>query len=244
MKKTAVITGASRGIGRACAVALARCGFDVLINYRIDSQAAETTASICREYGARAFTFCADVSDENKVREMFDFAERELGGVGALVNNAGVSSDGLFCDISRAEYERVFDVNVWGQVVCAREAARRMVREQCGKIVNISSMWGIVGASCEVVYSASKAAVIGLTKALAKELAPSGITVNCVAPGVIDTDMNACYNKATMDDLSEQTPLGRLGKAEDVAGAVAFLLGDGGDFITGEVLRVDGGFVI
>ena len=242
--KTAVVTGASRGIGRACAVALAREGFDVLINYKNSDEKADETVRLCREFGVKAVKYRADVGSEDEVKAMFSYAERELGGVGVLVNNAGVASEGLFTDLSRAEYERVFDTNVWGQVVCAREAAKIMVRNKCGRIVNVSSMWGIVGSSCEVIYSASKAAVIGLTKALAKELAPSGITVNCVAPGVIDTDMNGCYDEATMKDLADKTPLGRIGTPEDVAKAVAFLAGDGGGFITGETIRVDGGFIM
>ena len=244
MKKSAVITGASRGIGRACAVELAKAGCDVLINYRTNEAAADETLSLCRAFGVKCVKFCADVADESEVRRMFAFAECELGGVDVLVNNAGVASSGLFTDLTREEYTRVFDTNVWGAAVCAREAAKIMIAAGGGKIINVSSMWGLVGSSCEAIYSASKAAVVGLTKALAKEFAPSHITVNCIAPGVIDTDMNACYDKATMDDLCERTPLGRIGRPEDVAKAVAFLAGDGGDFITGEVIRVDGGFTM
>ena len=244
MKKSAVITGASRGIGRACAVELAKAGYDVLINYRTNEAAADETLSFCRAYGVKCVKFRADVADESEVRRMFALAECEFGGVGALVNNAGVASGGLFTDLTREEYTRVFDTNVWGASVCAREAAKIMIAAGGGKIINISSMWGLVGSSCEAIYSASKAAIVGLTKALAKEFAPSHINVNCVAPGVIDTDMNACYDKATMDDLCERTPLGRIGTPEDVAKAVAFLAGDGGDFITGEVIRVDGGFIM
>lgn len=244
MKKTAVITGASRGIGRACAVELARAGYDVLINFRENETAADETVAVCSSFGARAVKCRADVKNEAEVKEMFALAERTFGGVGVLVNNAGIAESGLFTDTTRKAYERVFDTNVWGQIVCAREAAKMMVRAQSGKIINISSMWGIVGSSCEALYSASKAAVIGLTKSLAKELGPSHVNVNCIAPGVIDTDMNACYDEETMRSLSNETPLLRLGKAEDVAKAVAFLAGEGGDFITGEVIRVDGGFAI
>lgn len=244
MIKTAIITGASRGIGRACAVELARAGFDILVNYRESDAAAEETKKLCEAQGAKCVTFRADVKDENEVRRMIAYAECELGGVGVLVNNAGVGESGLFTDMTREKYDRVFDTNVWGAAVCAREAAKVMIRDGGGKIVNVSSMWGVVGASCEALYSASKAALIGLTKALAKELAPSHITVNCVAPGVIDTDMNACYGAETMAALKDETPLGRIGTPEDVARAVAFLCSDAADFITGDVMNVNGGFVI
>lgn len=244
MRKTAVITGASRGIGRASAVELAKAGFDVIINFKENEEAADKTVSACAAFGAKALKFRADIKSEDKVRRMFAFAECELGGVDVLVNNAGVAAGGLFTDMTRADYDKLFDVNVWGLAVCAREAAKIMVRAQSGKIINISSMWGIVGSSCEALYSASKAAVIGLTKALAKELAPSHVNVNCIAPGVIDTDMNVCYDADTMRALANETPLGRIGSPEDVAKAVAFLAGEGGDFITGETIRVDGGFTL
>lgn len=242
MIKTAVITGASRGIGRACAVAFAKAGYGVLVNYVKNEAAAEETKKMCEAHGVRCVTFRADVRDENEVRRMIAFAECELGGVGVLVNNAGVGESGLFTDMTREKYDRVFDTNVWGAAVCAREAAKVMIRSGGGRIVFVSSMWGVVGASCEAIYSASKAAVIGLTKALAKELAPSHITVNCVAPGVIDTEMNACYDEVTMNDLAAETPVGRIGTPEDVARAVAFLASEGAGFVTGEVMNVSGGF--
>lgn len=244
MIKTAIVTGASRGIGRACAVELARAGFDILVNYRINEAAAEETKKLCEAHGVKCVTFQADVKDESEVRRMVAYAECELGGVGALICNAGVGESGLFTEMTREKYERVFDTNVWGAAVSAREAAKVMIRQGGGKIVFISSMWGVVGASCEALYSASKAAVIGLTKALAKEFAPSNIAVNCVAPGVIDTDMNACYDAETMEALKEETPVGRIGTPEDVAHAAAFLCTGGADFITGEVMNVSGGFVI
>lgn len=242
MIKTAVITGASRGIGRAVAVEFAKAGYGVLVNYVKNEAAAEETKKMCEAHGVRCVTFRADVRDENEVRRMIAFAECELGGVGVLINNAGVSESGLFTDMTREKYDRVFDTNVWGAAVCAREAAKVMICSGGGRIVFVSSMWGVVGASCEAIYSASKAAVIGLTKALAKELAPSHITVNCVAPGVIDTDMNACYDEVTMNDLAAETPVGRIGTPEDVARAVAFLASEDAGFVTGEVMNVSGGF--
>lgn len=244
MIKTAVITGASRGIGRAVAVEFAKAGYGVLVNYVKNEAAAEETKKMCEAHGVRCVTFRADVRDENEVRRMIAFAECELGGVGVLINNAGVSESGLFTDMTREKYDRVFDTNVWGAAVCAREAAKVMIRSGGGRIVFVSSMWGVVGASCEAIYSASKAAVIGLTKALAKELAPSHITVNCVAPGVIDTEMNACYDEVTMNDLAAETPVGRIGTPEDVARAVAFLASEGAGFVTGEVMNVSGGFIV
>ena len=242
MIKTAVITGASRGIGRAVAVEFAKAGYGVLVNYVKNEAAAEETKKMCEAHGVRCVTFRADVRDENEVRRMIAFAECELGGVGVLINNAGVSESGLFTDMTLEKYDRVFDTNVWGAAVCAREAAKVMIRAGGGRIVFVSSMWGVVGASCEALYSASKAAVIGLTKALAKELAPSHITVNCVAPGVIDTEMNACYDEVTMNDLAAETPVGRIGTPEDVARAVAFLASEDAGFVTGEVMNVSGGF--
>ena len=244
MIRTAVITGASRGIGRACAVAFAKAGFGVLVNYVKNEAAAEETKKMCEEYGVRCVTFRADVKDENEVRRMMAYAECELGGVGALVCSAGIAGSGVFTEMTRDGYERVFDTNVWGTAVCAREAAKVMIRAGGGRMVFISSMWGVVGSSCEVLYSASKAAVIGLTKALAKEMALSHITVNCVAPGVIDTDMNACYDAQTMKDLAAETPVGRIGTPEDVARAVLFLASEGAEFITGEVMNVSGGFIV
>lgn len=244
MIRTAVITGASRGIGRACAVAFAKAGYGVLINYVKNEAAAEETKKLCEECGVRCVTFRADVKDENEVRRMMAYAECELGGVGVLVCNAGVAESGVFTEMTRESYERVFDTNVWGAATCAREAAKIMIRAGGGRIVFVSSMWGVVGSSCEALYSASKAAVIGLTKALAKEMALSHITVNCVAPGVIDTDMNACYDAMTMRDLAAETPVGRIGTPEDVARAVMFLCSDGADFVTGDVMNVSGGFIM
>lgn len=242
--KNVIITGASRGIGRACAIKFAEAGYGVLVNYLNSEKKADETVEECLKYGVKAVKFCADVKNEDDVRRMIAFAECYLGEVSVLVNNAGVSSSGIFTDFSREMYDTVFNTNVYGQMVCARAAAKAMISAGGGRIINVSSMWGLVGASCEVLYSASKAAVIGFTKALAKELAPSHITVNCVAPGVIDTDMNSCYDSDTMESLVEQTPLSRLGTPDDVASAVLFLASQSAGFITGETINVSGGFVI
>ena len=172
------------------------------------------------------------------------YAETALSGVDILVNNAGIAASGLLQDLSQKEWDRLVAVDLTSVYVCCRLLIPEMVRQGYGRIVNISSIWGMVGASCEVAYSAVKAGVIGFSKALAKELGPSGITVNCVAPGVIDTDMMNGYDKETKRTLAEDTPLGRLGTPRDIAAAVLFLSGDGGSFITGQVLSPNGGFVI
>lgn len=244
MGKSVIVTGASRGIGSACAVEFAKAGWNVLINYSKNEEAAIKTKNACTDLGAVAEIYRCDVSDPDEVRRMVAFCECEFGGIDALINNAGISESGLFTDFTYDMYRRIFDINVLGQMNCAKEAARVMIGAGHGRIVNISSMWGLVGASCEVLYSASKAAVIGFTKALAKELALSRINVNCIAPGVIDTDMNKCYDEETMAALCEETPLSRLGEACDIAKTALFLCEDGSSFITGEVINVSGGFVI
>lgn len=243
-KKSAVITGASRGIGRACAVRLAKDGYRVIVNFNTREEEAENVCREIRAAGGEALPFCADVSRSDEARRLISKCVMEYGGIDLLVNNAGISSDTLFLSTDDDELSRVTGVNYYGTFYCARAAAREMICAGHGCIINISSMWGICGASGECAYSASKAAVIGLTKALAKELAPSGIRVNCVAPGVIDTDMNACHSAQTMDALKERTPLGRIGTPEDVASAVSYLASDGARFITGQTLTVDGGFLL
>ena len=241
--KSAVITGASRGIGKACAIELARAGFAVIINYKTNEAAAKETKREIEQAGGRAQIYQADVCSPDEARRLISKCVMEFGGVDVLVNNAGISLSKLFLDTEPEELVRVTEVNYFGTFYASRAAAKEML-SSCngGSIINISSMWGVVGGSGEAAYSASKAAVIGLTRALAKELAPSGIRVNCIAPGVIDTDMNACYSVEVMEALKEKTPLNRIGSAEDVARAVRFLATDDASFITGQVLTVDGGF--
>ncbi len=231
--KKALITGASRGIGRAIAKALAEDGFEVYINYLHSEAAALTLAA---ETGGVAVR--ADVADPEQVRRMYD----EIGGVNVLVCNAGVSEYGLFTDTDFARWRRVFAVNVDGVYHCIQGALPAMLREKSGSIINISSVWGLHGASCEAAYSASKSAVIGLTRALSKELGPSGIRVNCIAPGVVETDMMADFSAEDRARLCEETPLCRLGQPVDVAQLAAFLASDRSAFITGQVFGVDGGF--
>lgn len=235
MKKTALITGSSRGIGAACARALSASGHDVIINYFHSESQAQLLAA---ELGASAIK--TDVSDSNQVNHMFDVIQD----VDILVCNAGISLTKLFGDTTDEEWHKIFAVNVNGVVNCCRAALPAMIRKKSGKIITMSSIWGITGASCESAYSASKSAVIGLTKALAKELGPSGITVNCVAPGVIETKMNEDLTKEALSCLKDQTPLGSIGTPEEVAALVKFLASAESGFITGQVISPNGGFLI
>lgn len=244
MNKTVLVTGASGGIGGACARLFAAEGYKVAIHFNKDKASADALkAEIC-SLGGEAVCVCADLTDEKQVESMLLTVEQELGAVDVLVNNAGVSQLKLFTDTTREDYELVFGVNTLGVVNCCRAVLPSMIRRKSGSIVNVSSMWGVSGASCEVLYSASKAAVIGFTKALAKEVGPSGITVNCVAPGVINTKMNSHLNDEDMAALCDETPLCRTGEPEEVAQAVLFLSSDKSAFITGQTLSVDGGFII
>ena len=235
MRKTALVTGASRGIGEACAKALASDGYRVIINY---NQSEQRAFDLARELGGIAVR--ADVSDAAQVEKMFEAA----GDIDVLVCNAGISLTKLFTDTTTQEWDRIFDVNVTGTASCCRHAAKSMIRKKSGSIITMSSIWGITGASCEVAYSSTKAAIIGFTKALAKELGPSGIRVNCVAPGVINTDMNSGLSKADIDALTYDIPLGTIGTPEDVASVVSFLASDKAAYITGQVIGVNGGFLI
>ena len=243
MKKSVIITGASRGIGRATALAFAQKGYDLLICYQSREEAAQKTAEEAAALGVRAVPFQMDMASPSDCRRTAAKAMMEFGKIDALVCNAGIALPALFTQTTEEDYDRLFAVNTKGVFFLSQSVAREMIAAGGGAIVNVSSMWGIAGASGEVAYSASKAAVIGMTKALAKELAPSGIRVNCVAPGVVDTEMNACYDEDAMCALAEKTPLGRIATPEDIAHAILFLAEDGASFITGQTLTVDGGFI-
>ena len=232
-----LITGGSRGIGAECVRKFAGDGNTVFFIY---NNSDERAGELSRDTGATAIK--ADVSDLNALKMAVTAAAVKMGGIDVLVNNAGVAHIGLFTDITDEEMMRVFNVNLVAASVAAREAAKCMIRNHSGRIINIGSVWGRAGASCEVVYSASKAGLEGLTKALAKELGPSGITVNCVEPGVIDTDMNSALDENTLRELCEETPLCRIGTVADVAETVTWLASEKASFITGQIIGVDGGF--
>ena len=228
MKKVALVTGSSRGIGRAVAAELARDGYAVCINYYERKDKADELVALLRAEGREAIAVQADVSKRSEVNAMVAQCERELGKITLLVNNAGVAGQALFQDVTDEMWERYFGVNLNGARNTIQAVLPNMLHEKSGCIVNISSIWGQHGASCEVTYSCTKHALIGLTRSLAMELAPSGIRVNCVAPGVIETDMVKVLGEETLKDLAEQTPLGRLGKPEDIA---AHGLGQGVDLL-------------
>lgn len=241
----ALITGASRGIGKAAAFALWREGYRIVICCRNSMEALLAFADDLNALRPDSvLAVRADITDRAQVEAMFDKAEETFGPVELLVNNAAVAGQKLFTDLTDEDWDNVFDVSVKGMFYCCRRAVPHMIREHRGSIINLSSMWGQVGASCEVHYSAAKGAVIAFTKALAQELGPSGIRVNCVAPGVIATEMNAALSDETMEMLKEETPLGVIGKPEDVAESILFLASDRAAFITGQVLAPNGGMVM
>ncbi|WP_455582384.1 elongation factor P 5-aminopentanone reductase [Dysosmobacter sp.] len=244
MKQVALVTGASRGIGRAIALQLSREGYAVCINYYQHQALAEDLARQLRGEGREAAAIQADVASRAAVDEMVHRTEHTLGPVTLLVNNAGISRQGLFQDVDDALWERYFAVNVTGARNAIQAVLPHMLHEKRGCIINISSIWGLRGASCEVAYACTKAALVGLTRSLALELAPSGIRVNAVAPGCIETDMVRSLGSQTRDMLISQTPLGRLGTPEDIAQAVAFLASEKASFLTGQILTADGGFIL
>lgn len=244
MKKTAIITGASKGIGAATAILFAQKGYNVVINYNNSYESATILARSLAQNGFSVTTQKANVANRLEAELLVKETLYKYGSIDVLVNNAGVAFEGLISQTDEVEYDRIMNTNLKGVFNCCKAVTQVMVNQQSGKIINISSMWGETGASCEVAYSASKAGVIGLTKALAKELAPSGITVNAVTPGLIETNMNANISVEDLTAFVESIPLGRIGTAEDVAQAVYFLASENADYITGQILGVNGGYVI
>lgn len=240
--KTVLVTGASGGIGTALARYFARRGCAVAVHYHRGEAAARTVVEQILSMGGSAEAFCANLTREDEVQTLFDRAEERFGFLDRLVNNAAVSHRGLLTDMTLEDWNELFAVNVTGTFLCCRRALKPMIHKKRGSILNISSMWGQVGASCEAAYSASKAALIGLTKALAQEEGPSGIRVNCLAPGVIATKMNAGLTEEELQALREETPLMRLGTPEEVAQAAWLLMEN--EFMTGQILGINGGFVL
>jgi len=239
--KVAIVTGASRGIGKGIAIELAKAGACVVINYKSNDEAAEKTLEEIRELGAYAIKIKGDVSDYEFSNGMIKTTIEKLGKIDILINNAGISKVGLFMDSSPAEWDNILNVNLRGTINCSHSVVKEMIKQKSGIIINISSMWGDVGASCEVIYSTSKGAINSFTKALAKELAPSNIRVNAIAPGVIDTEMNAWLSTEDRKSLASEIPMMKFGEVRDVGMLVTFLASENSKYITGQVITIDGG---
>lgn len=243
MKKTALVTGGAKGIGAETVKKLCDDGFSVAVNYNSSEQRAYAFCSELASLGYDVFPVKCDVSSPDEVRKMICTVKDRFGRIDVLVNNAGISLWGLFDTVSDSEWEKTVDINLKGAFNCSREVLPLMLSNKYGRIINISSVWGQVGASCEAVYSATKAGIIGLTKALSKEYAPSGITVNCVSPGVIDTEMMNRFSAEEKAEICEEIPVGRMGSAREVALAVSFFADEASSYITGQILGVNGGMV-
>lgn len=243
-QKTVLVTGGAKGIGASVCRKLAQDGYNIAVCYNTSELKAQELKDELLAFNVDVEIFKVDVSKSAEVFELFENFDRRFGSLYALVNNSGVAEQALFTDITDEMWKKMIDTNLSGAFYCSREAVKRMVKSKEGKIVNITSMWGQVGASMEVHYSASKAGLIGMTKALAKEVGLSGITVNAVSPGVVKTDMISEFSAIDLEALKDDTPLNKIGEPIDVANAVSFLISSGADFITGQVLGVNGGFVI
>ena len=239
--KVAFVTGGAKGIGSAVVKRLINDGFKVAFTYNSSEEKAN---SLTNSFGEKCKAYKLDITDSNAVKTIVDDIEKSFGEIAILVNNAGIAEQALFTDITDEMWHRMIETNLSGAFYCSRAVLKYMINRKSGKIINISSIWGETGGSCEVHYSASKAGLIGMTKALAKEVGLSGITVNSVSPGVILTDMTSHFDEETMNTLKEETPLYRIGTPEDVAGAVSFLASKDADFITGQNISVNGGMNI
>ncbi len=244
MAKTAVITGGSRGIGRAICVALAEAGNNIVVNYAGNQNAAEETVKLCQEKGVEAIAVAGNVAVAEDVKNLMAKATEAFGSIDILVNNAGITKDNLLMRMSEEDFDGVIDVNLKGAFLCMKEVSRPMMKQRKGKIINISSVVGLIGNAGQVNYCASKAGLIGMTKSLARELAGRNIQVNAVAPGFIQSDMTEVLSEQTKESLLSSIPMGRMGTAEDVAKVVAFLAGEGSDYMTGQVISIDGGMAM
>lgn len=244
MKRTVIVTGSSKGIGAAAAIMFAQKGFNVVINYNESYESASLLCNSLVSNGYSVITQKANVANKMEVDLMVKETLYKFGSIDVLINNAGVAYQGLITDTDEIDFDRIIDIDLKGVFNCCKSVTQTMVNQKSGTIINISSMWGQVGASCEVAYSAAKAGVIGLTKALAKELAPSGITVNCIAPGLIETGMNSNLTVEELNDFVNEIPLGRMGSADEIAAAAYFLASPAADYITGQVLGINGGYII
>lgn len=241
--KNVLVTGATGDIGFAIAHAFAKNGYNVAIHtFSKPDEAKNVAEKMSKESCVKSVAVKADLSKESDVTAMFETLDKTFGKIDILVNNAGVSSVMMLCDTTEEEWNRVHDINLKSAFLCSKEASKNMVHNKWGRIINISSVWGQVGASCEVAYSSSKAALVGFTKALAKELAPSGITVNCVCPGIVETKMNSHLSKDELNSICEEIPVGRMGKPQEIAHAVLFLADDMASYVTAETISVNGGW--
>lgn len=241
MKKVALVTGGAKGIGSAIVKRLVNDGYTVAFTY---NNSKEKAFELCADMGANCTAYKLDITDSNAVKSVVENIEKNSGEIAILINNAGIAEQTLFTDITDEMWHRMIEANLSGAFYCCRAVLKYMINRKSGKIINISSIWGETGGSCEVHYSASKAGLIGMTKALAKEVGLSGITVNCVSPGVILTDMTSHFDEETINALKGETPLNKIGTPEDVAGAVSFLCSKDADFITGQNISVNGGMNI
>lgn len=242
--KTALITGASRGIGRAIALELASKGVNIVVNYAGNEEKARETVESCEKFGVTAILAQGDVSSSEQVEKVMKIATEQFKQVDILVNNAGITRDGLMLRMSEEDFDAVVDTNLKGAFLFTKAVTRSMMKQRWGRIINLSSVVGVLGQAGQVNYGASKAGVIGLTKSTARELASRNITVNAVAPGFIQTDMTAALTPEQQEQIGKNIPLERLGTPEDVAKVVGFLVGDGGDYVTGQVISVDGGMAM
>ncbi len=241
---TTVITGASRGIGRETAKVFAQENYNVVVNYNKSEKAAVSLKQELLSIGANVEIFKADVSNYEQARALIDFSIEKFDAIDVLVNNCGVSQYSLFTDCKPSDFENILQTNVISALNCSNLALPHMIRKHSGNIINISSIWGIVGASCEVLYSTSKAALIGFTKALAKEVAPSSINVNCVAPGAVNTDMMKEFSFDEINQIEKDIPMGRLANTNEIAKIVLFLTSNAAKYITGQVISPNGGWVV